>query len=115
MNYTLIVTTNHLTGGRNALNTAMDIIAHHDQINKIYFLFDGAYVANKFIDMPTDEFDLTKAWQDFAAKNNIVLNVCSASGLRRGISDKSIADGFTFGSLGELLESCNAADQVLYA
>src|SRR5579862_1894779 len=115
MIYTLIVSSNHLTTGRQALQLAQDILAQHDQINRIYFLFDGAYVANKYIDMPTDEFNLTKAWADFAANHDLQLAVCSASGLRRGISQETVAMGFCLGSIGELLESCNAADQVLYA
>lgn len=113
MIYTLIVTTNHLTNGRNALKIAEELLSTDNKINCIYFLFDGTYVANKFIDMPTDEFDLTRAWSDFAAKNAIQLSVCSASGLRRGIADGSIANQFKFGSIGELLSNCNVADKVL--
>lgn len=113
MLYTLIVTSNHLTTGRQALNLATDLLRQNNQINRIYFLFDGAYVANKFIDMPTDEFNLTAAWNEFAQQHGVPLSVCSASGLRRGISKQSIADGFSFGSIGELVESCAAADKVL--
>ena len=59
MIHTLIVLSNHLTTGRKALQLAQEIIDQKHQINKIYFLFDGVFVANRFIDMPTDEFDLT--------------------------------------------------------
>ncbi|HSX20224.1 MAG TPA: DsrE family protein [Gammaproteobacteria bacterium] len=111
--YTLIITSNHLTTGRNALHLAQDLIMQNAKINRVYFLFDGAFVANKYIDMPTDEFDLTAAWTDFAQKNKISLAVCKASGLRRGISDHSIAASFSFGSIGELVESCAAANEVL--
>lgn len=113
MIYTLIVTSNHLTNGRNALQVATDLLAQQHTIKQIYFLFDGAYVANKFIDMPTDELDLTKAWYEFAQQHNVPLNVCNASGLRRGISKESIAQGFMFGSIGELLTNCNASDRIL--
>lgn len=115
MIYTLIVTSNHLTKGRNALQLAQELLAKSAQINRIYFLFDGAYVANKYIDMPTDEFDLTNAWVDFAKQNQLRLSVCTASGLRRGISRDNLAEGFTFGSIGELVESCAAANEVLTA
>lgn len=113
MIYTLIVNSNHLTTGRNALQLAQDLLAQKQQINCIYFLFDGAYVANKFIDMPTDEFDLTKAWSEFAKQNNVPLSVCAASGLRRGIIQNNLAEGFYLGSIGELVESCAAADNVV--
>ncbi len=115
MLYTLIVSSNHLTNGRYALQLAEDLIAQNAQINRIYFLFDGVYVANKYIDMPTDEFDLTRAWTDFALQHNIPLSVCAASGLRRGIVSENLADGFTIGSIGELVESCAAAQKVFYA
>lgn len=113
MIYTLIVTSNHLTNGRNALQVALDLLAQKHALKQIYFVFDGAYVANRFIDMPTDEFDLTKAWQEFAQQHKVPLNVCNASGLRRGISKDSIAPGFKFGSIGEMLTSCNTSDRVL--
>lgn len=113
MIYTLIVTSNHLTNGQNALQVATDLLSQQHTIKQIYFVFDGAYVANRFIDMPTDEFDLTTAWREFAQQHKVPLNVCSASGLRRGISKESIAQGFMFGSIGEMLTSCNASDRVL--
>ncbi len=84
MIYTLIISSNHLTSGRQALDVAKGIVAQHDQINKIYFLFDGTYVANKYIDMPTDEFNLPKAWVEFSDQYDINLAVCAASGYRRG-------------------------------
>ena len=113
MLYTFIVTSNHLTTGRSALETVRNIIVGNNQINCIYFLFDGVYTANKYIDMPTDEFALTNAWADFAQEFNIPLLVCAASGLRRGIVEQTIADGFAFGSIGQLVEYCDRANEVI--
>lgn len=115
MIYTLIISSNHLTNGRNALQLAQELLAQKAQINRIYFLFDGVYVANKFIDMPTDEFDLTSAWTAFAQQHKVPLSVCAASGYRRGIVDQNLAAGFSFGSIGELVESCTMADKVISA
>lgn len=115
MIYTLIITSNHLTNGQHALSMAQNLLADGNQINKIYFLFDGAYVANKLIDMPSDEYDLTRAWSAFALEHKINLHVCQASALRRGITKEILSPGFISGSIGELVESCLAADKVLTA
>lgn len=115
MIYTLIVCSNHLTQGRNALQLAEELVASGGTISLIYFLFDGVYVANRFIDIPTDEFNLNDAWRDFAQQHQVKLSVCMASGLRRGISKHSIANGFDFASIGELVESCQKSDEVITA
>lgn len=112
MIYSLIVLNNHLTTGRNALDIAIELVQNHT-INQIYFLFDGVYAANKYIDMPVDEFDLTKAWENFSKTHNIPLIICSASGLRRGIVENTIANGFRLGTIGQLVEGCDNADKVL--
>jgi tRNA 2-thiouridine synthesizing protein D len=113
MNYVLIVKSNHLTTGRQALQTAQDLLKQQHKISCIYFLFDGVYVANKYIDMPSDEFNLTKAWQDLSIANDLSLLVCAASGFRRGIVAETIADRFIFGSIGQLVDGCDQAKQVL--
>lgn len=113
MIYTFIVRTNHLNSSVCALEQVRTVIAQQHIISCIYFLFDGAYLANKYIDMPTDEINLSREWQNFARDNALELLVCSASGLRRGICPETIATGFRFGSIGELVESCAAADQVV--
>ncbi len=115
MIYTLIVSSNHLTDGRNALLQAEELIQQQNQINHIYFIFDGVYTANKYIEMPSDEFDLKQAWSDFASKHKVRLSICAASGFRRGITPETLASGFSMSSIGELVESCNAADKVLTA
>lgn len=113
MIYTLIVLSNHLTVGRHALTMAQEIIAKKNTINSIYFLFDGVAVANKFINMPSDEFDLTTEWHTFATQHNITLEVCNASCMRRGINATNLAPGFALSSIGKLVENCAAATKVL--
>lgn len=76
-------------------------------------MFDGAYIANSLIDMPSDEYNLTNSWTDLATQHNIKLSVCAASGLRRGITTQNMANGFTRGSIGELVASCDVADRVI--
>jgi tRNA 2-thiouridine synthesizing protein D len=113
MKYALIVRSNHLTGGLQALQFARALIAQQHSITGIYFLFDGAYVANKLIDMPSDELNLTAEWTKFAQLNNLDLLICAASGMRRGIVADNLAPGFKLGSIGQLVEACDQADQVV--
>lgn len=113
MIFTLIVTTDHLNNNFQALETARAILAQRYQINCIYFLFNGAYTANQYIDMPSDEFSVAQAWQNFAQTNNLPLLICKASGLRRGIDASNLANGFRFGSIGELVAACDVADRII--
>jgi tRNA 2-thiouridine synthesizing protein D len=113
MIYTLIVRYNHLTNNYSAFNFAQALLGQQHSINNIYFMFDGAYIANGSIDMPSDEADLTTAWSQLAQKHNLKLSVCAASGLRRGITMQNMAPGFSNGSIGELVACCDLADQVV--
>lgn len=113
MIYTLIIRSNHLTNNYSALNFAKALLEQQHIINNIYFLFDGVYLANKLIDMPNDEFNLQAEWSNLAKQYSLKLNVCAASGLRRGIDAQNMAKGFTHGSIGELVASCDVADRVV--
>ena len=112
MKFALIVRNSHLNNNYSALKFAQSAVLQHT-ISCIYFVFDGAYTADKYIDMPTDEFNLSRSWSEFASKYNIDLLVCAASGLRRGISETNLAQGFKMGSIGQLVQSCDEADRVL--
>lgn len=113
MIYTLIVRSNHLNSNYSALNFAQAILDQQHSINNIYFMFDGAYIANSLIDMPTDEYNLQAAWAQLANKHAIKMSVCAASALRRGITTQNMASGFTSGSIGELVDGCDVADRVI--
>lgn len=110
MQYVMIVRSSHLQGGHQALNY------FHELENKnfllIYFIFDGVNLANKHIELPTDEPSISKAWQDLASRYDYNLKVCAASCARRGITEEHLAERFSFGSLGELVEACEQADKV---
>jgi len=113
MLYTLVVKSSHLNNNPDAMALALDLIHHKHQVTAIFFLFDGAYTANAFIDMPTDEPNISQQWSEFAQAHDIRLVVCSASAARRGICATNLARGFNLGSIGELVESCDAADRVV--
>jgi tRNA 2-thiouridine synthesizing protein D len=113
MKFTLIVRNNHLQSGNQGLQFAQQLLAQQQQIDCIYFLFDGVYLANPAIDMPTDEPNLAHAWSEFSIQNNISLNICAASALRRGINTDNLAPGFVVSSIGHLVQSCDDADRVV--
>lgn len=106
----LIVRSDHLNS--KAFEFAQTHCKEHPFV-LIYFIFDGAYTANKYIDMPTDEPNLSRKWQELAQQYNLALVVCPASAARRGIIDTNLATSFRFGSIGELVEACGQADQVV--
>ncbi len=113
LSYTLIVLSSHLNNNSATLALAQDLINKKNKISIIFFLFDGAYTANAFIDMPTDEPNISQQWSDFAQKYQIRMVVCSASAARRGICSTNLAQGFNLGSIGELIENCDNADRVV--
>jgi len=113
MIFTLIIRTNHLNNSYTALKFANALIQKQQTINFIYFITDSVYMANKNIDMPSDEYNIAMQWSDFAAANNLDLTVCAASGLRRGIDESILWSRFKMGSIGQLVESCEQADRVI--
>ncbi len=113
MQFTLIVRTNHLDNTHSALEFAKAVLEQQHNLNFIYFMLDGAYTANKNIDMPTDEPDLSQAWRQFAITHNVEICVCTASALRRGINQTNLATGFKLGSIGQLVAACDVADRVV--
>ncbi len=113
MLYTIVVQSSHLNNNSEALALAQELLNNKHKISVIFFLFDAAYTANAFIDMPTDEPNISQQWSAFAKQHSIKLIVCSASAARRGIVAANLADGFNLGSIGELVESCDAADHVV--
>ncbi len=112
MIFTLIVRSNLYTSN-SALQFANAIIQEQHKINAVYFLLDGAYHANQFIDLPTDEPNMNLQWRQFSQINDIDLIVCAASGLRRGVNANNLLNRFKIGSIGQLVESCAQADRVV--
>lgn len=113
MLFTLIIKTSHLQNNFNALELARCLVLQNQNINCIFFIFDGVYTANAAIDLPSDEPNLAYAWNKFALDNNLTLTVCSASAARRGITADKIYSGFTLGSIGQLVEYSDQADRVI--
>jgi len=110
---TVIVSHDHLTNVNDSLALVQALINERHTINTVFFLFNGAYTANAFIDMPTDEPNISQLWSELALTHQIRLVVCSASAARRGICVTNLAPGFNLGSIGELVASCDESERVL--
>ena len=71
-----------------------------------------------------DEFDITKAWQEFAQTHNVELETCVAAALRRGVigqeeaeqhkrEQHNLATGFQQAGLGGLATALLKFDRVI--
>lgn len=95
---------------------------HH--LHRVFFYHDGIYNATRLATPPHDEQDIYQEWQNLAKEHNIELIVCIAAALRRGLLDKeesiryqkdthNLADGFTLGGLGQLIEAAASSDRLI--
>lgn len=96
---------------------------HH--IDSIFFYREGINNANQLVSPANDEFNLVRAWQQLAEQQNIILNVCVAAALRRGVIDHREAElretltvanlqsGFVLSGLGALAEAVLTCDRVI--
>lgn len=95
---------------------------HH--LVSVFFYREGVLNANHLTAPASDEFDLVRAWQQLAAKHAVMLNVCVAAALRRGVTDQHEANqlnlavanlqpGFTLTGLGALAEAALTCDRMV--
>lgn len=88
-------------------------LAKGHEVPRIFFYYDGVNNANKLSSPQSDDRNVVKLWSDLAADHGVDLVVCVAAGLRRGMKDDILADGFRISGLGQLVEIGMAADRVL--
>lgn len=107
-----------------ALAFAESVIRGGHELVRVFFYHDAVLVADRFTAPPQDERDISVAWQEFAASNNVELVACIASCLRRGILDEteaesyeketaSVAPEFIISGLGQLVDATINADRVV--
>ena len=84
----------------------------HD-VPRVFFYYDGVNNANKFSAPQADDRNVVKMWGELAAEKGVDLVVCVAAGLRRGITDDSLADGFRISGLGQLVEAGMGCDRLM--
>ena len=83
------------------------------KVLRVFFYFDGVNNANKLSEPQSDDRNLVKMWGELASAHNIDLVVCVAAGLRRGLKEEILADGFRISGLGQMIELGMAADRTV--
>lgn len=77
------------------------------------FYYDGVLNATKFSAPQSDDRHIVKRWAKLAESHAVDLSVCVAAGLRRGITEEVVADGFRITGLGEFIGACIDADRAV--
>ncbi|AJI95998.1 sulfurtransferase tusD [Yersinia ruckeri] len=107
-----------------AYQFAQALLAAGHQLVSVFFYREGVLNANQLTSPASDEFDLVRAWQQLAKTDSVVLNVCVAAALRRGVCDEheasqiglgraNLQPGFTLSGLGSLAEAALTCDRVI--
>lgn len=107
-----------------ALQFAQALLAEGHRLKSVFFYREGVLNANQLTSPANDEFDLVRAWQQLGETHQVVLNVCVAAALRRGVTDAqqathlnlasaNLQPGFVLSGLGELAQSVLTCDRVI--
>ncbi len=96
-----------------AYHFARAAIEKGHKVMRVFFYHDGVYNANKLSEPQSDDRNIVKLWSELALEHKIDLVVCVAAGLRRGIKDDVLAEGFRISGLGQLTEIGMAADRLI--
>lgn len=107
-----------------ALQFAQAALAEGHEIASIFFYREGVYNANQLTSPASDEFDVVRAWQSLHDAHDVVLHICVAAALRRGITDEkeaaqlglpgfNLQPGFSLSGLGALAEAALTCDRTV--
>ena len=100
-----------------ALDFAITAIRAGHEIYRVFFYKDAVLIANRFLEISSDERNVQKEWQAYSEGENKLLSLCIASGQRRGIvgdgANQSIALGFEVSGLGQFVEATLESDRVV--
>lgn len=126
MRYTLLVTgpAYGTQQASSALLFARALLAAGHQLESVFFYREGVLNANQLTAPASDEVDLVRAWQTLRQEQGVVLNVCVAAALRRGVTDgqeaarlqlaaSNLQPGFEFSGLGALAEAALSCDRLV--
>ncbi len=115
MNFGILVNEGPFThqASDSAYRFAKAAIEKGHQVPRVFFYYDGVNNGNKLSEPQSDDRNLVKLWSDLATEHGVDLVVCVAAGLRRGIKDENLAEGFGISGLGQLIELGIAADRTI--
>ncbi len=88
-------------------------LARGHEIYRVFFYNDGVYNSNRLSEPQTDDRNLVSLWAKLGKDHDIDLVVCVAAGLRRGVKDELLEDGFRVSGLGQLVEAGMQADRLV--
>jgi tRNA 2-thiouridine synthesizing protein D len=108
-----------------ALHFARAALAANNRIDRVFLYGDGVHLASSLNTPPSDELNISAAWADLLADNDIPGVACIASALRRGLVDESekqryglsasnLRAPFEIAGLGEWVASAASESRVLY-
>lgn len=107
-----------------AYRFAKTVVDQGHTLYRVFFYLDGVHAATSLAAPPQDEFDLYEAWKTLAKEHKVDLVVCIAAALKRGLINEgeaqryhkdahNLADGFTLGGLGQLIDAAAHADRLI--
>ena len=92
--FTLLVTSAPYSNqsAYSAYRFALAAVDSAHQIKGIFFYQDGTLNGSTLQLIPSDEFDLHKAWKNISSEHNIPLLVCVSAATKRGITNMQDAE-----------------------
>ncbi|WMQ74127.1 MAG: Sulfurtransferase TusD [Sodalis sp.] len=126
LNYCLMVTGPAYGNQRasSALQFAQALLACSHRLGTVFFYQEGVANANRLSVPAGDEVDLVRAWHDLAQRYRVMLHVCVAAALRRGVTDviqaslqnragDNLQPGFELSGLGTLAQAVLDCDRFI--
>ena len=96
-----------------AFQFAKAAIEKGHEVFRVFFYYDGVHNANANTDPPSDDRNVVRNWSKLATEHGVDLVVCVAAGMRRGIRENNVAEGFRISGLGQLIEAGIQADRLV--
>lgn len=107
-----------------AFQFAHAVISEGHSLDSIFFYREGIYNANQQTSPASDEFDLVRGWQRLHQQHRVVLHICMAAALRRGVVDDqhaalqgfpaaNLQPGFILSGLGTLAQAALTCDRMV--
>lgn len=124
-NFTVVVNSGPMSlGASSALNFAKAVVSQNHDLVQVFFYKDGVYCTSSLLTPMTDELNIQQQWVSFEQENNVPLNVCIASALRRGILTNeeaknnnhinyNLAKPFNLVGLGQLVKNFDSSHQII--
>lgn len=115
MNFGILVNEGPFThqASDSAYRFAKAALAKGHKVPRVFFYYDGVNNGNKLSAPQADDRNLVKMWGELATEHGVDLVICVAAGLRRGIQDEVLAEGFNISGLGQLIELGIIADRTV--